>query len=83
MRSSNTSPNRTSSTVDIRFSDCRASSSTSPSRPPRSTRTFVRGRLAFDGSSVRGFQSIHESDMMLLPRRRDRADRSVSARPAP
>ena len=23
--------------------------------------------LAFDGSSVRGFQSIHESDMMLLP----------------
>ena len=23
--------------------------------------------LAFDGSSVRGFQSIHESDMQLLP----------------
>ena len=23
--------------------------------------------LAFDGSSVRGFQSINESDMMLLP----------------
>ena len=33
--------------------------------------------LAFDGSSVRGFQSIHESDMMLLARPRDRAHRSV------
>ncbi|MCK2245384.1 MULTISPECIES: type I glutamate--ammonia ligase [unclassified Crossiella] len=28
--------------------------------------TFEEG-LAFDGSSVRGFQSIHESDMLLLP----------------
>ena len=28
--------------------------------------TFAEG-LAFDGSSVRGFQSIHESDMLLLP----------------
>ncbi|SDP52215.1 glutamine synthetase [Actinopolyspora xinjiangensis] len=28
--------------------------------------TFTEG-LAFDGSSVRGFQSIHESDMLLLP----------------
>ena len=27
---------------------------------------FTNG-LAFDGSSVRGFQSIHESDMLLLP----------------
>ncbi|TDC99694.1 type I glutamate--ammonia ligase [Saccharopolyspora terrae] len=28
--------------------------------------SFTNG-LAFDGSSVRGFQSIHESDMLLLP----------------
>ena len=33
--------------------------------------------LAFDGSSVRGFQSIHESDMMLLPDPDDRAHRPV------
>ncbi|SFJ85434.1 glutamine synthetase [Amycolatopsis sacchari] len=30
------------------------------------TDAFEEG-LAFDGSSVRGFQSIHESDMLLLP----------------
>ncbi|GAB2631544.1 type I glutamate--ammonia ligase [Nocardia goodfellowii] len=28
---------------------------------------LVQNGLAFDGSSVRGFQSIHESDMLLLP----------------
>ncbi len=27
---------------------------------------FKKG-LAFDGPSIRGFQSIHESDMLLLP----------------
>ncbi|CAJ1496799.1 type I glutamate--ammonia ligase [[Mycobacterium] kokjensenii] len=29
--------------------------------------TVFEDGLAFDGSSIRGFQSIHESDMMLLP----------------
>ena len=29
--------------------------------------TVFRDGLAFDGSSIRGFQQIHESDMLLLP----------------
>jgi glutamine synthetase len=29
--------------------------------------SIVTDGLAFDGSSIRGFQAIHESDMMLLP----------------
>ena len=29
--------------------------------------SFFTDGLAFDGSSIRGFQAIHESDMMLLP----------------
>jgi glutamine synthetase-like protein len=28
---------------------------------------FVQQGVAFDGSSIRGFQSIHEADMLLLP----------------
>ena len=31
------------------------------------TPSVFQDGLAFDGSSIRGFQSIHESDMMLLP----------------
>ena len=46
---------------------CPASSSTSPSPLRLSIESVFEDGLAFDGSSVRGFQSIHESDMMLLP----------------
>ena len=31
------------------------------------TEKSLAGGMAFDGSSIKGFQSIHESDMTLLP----------------
>ncbi len=40
---------------------------------------FTDGQM-FDGSSIRGFQAIHESDMKLDPRRHDRLHRPVPRR---
>ena len=45
----------------------RAPGSTSRSPRPRWTRAMFKEGLGFDGSSIRGFQAINESDMLLLP----------------
>ena len=55
---------------------CPGRCSTSPCRPAVRRRGLHR-RLMFDGSSIRGFQAIHESDMQLLPRPGHRAARPV------
>jgi glutamine synthetase len=53
--------------VDVRFCDLPGTMQhfTVPTAAV-SEETFVDG-LAFDGSSIRGFQAIHESDMLLIP----------------
>ena len=53
--------------VDVRFCDLPGVMQhfTVPAASVR--RGLLRGRPMFDGSSIRGFQAIHESDMLLLP----------------
>lgn len=53
--------------VDIRFSDLPGVQQHFSIPASAFTKDVFEDGLAFDGSSVRGFQSIHESDMMLLP----------------
>ncbi len=65
--SSSRSRTKTSNTSTFGSAICPASSSTSRFRLRFSIESVFEDGLAFDGSSVRGFQSIHESDMMLLP----------------
>src|SRR5580693_8905700 len=53
--------------VDVRFSDLLGT--VQHFTVPTETfddKVFTEGRM-FDGSSIRGFQQIHESDMLLLP----------------
>ena len=53
--------------VDIRFSDLPGVQQHFSIPASAFDESVFEDGLAFDGSSVRGFQSIHESDMMLLP----------------
>ncbi|GGG04994.1 glutamine synthetase [Rhodococcoides trifolii] len=53
--------------VDIRFTDLPGIQQHFSIAAKAFTKDTIEDGLAFDGSSVRGFQSIHESDMILLP----------------
>ncbi|GGM54300.1 glutamine synthetase [Longimycelium tulufanense] len=53
--------------VDVRFSDLPGIMQHFTVPAQSFTEETIQQGLAFDGSSVRGFQSIHESDMLLLP----------------
>ena len=53
--------------VDVRFSDLPGVMQHFTLPAKAFDADAIEEGLAFDGSSVRGFQSIHESDMLLLP----------------
>ncbi|KAA2262815.1 type I glutamate--ammonia ligase [Solihabitans fulvus] len=53
--------------VDVRFSDLPGIMQHFTLPADAFDADAIQEGLAFDGSSVRGFQSIHESDMLLLP----------------
>ncbi len=53
--------------VAIRFSDLPGGTHQLTIPAGEVTTDFFRSGVAFDGSSVRGFQRIHESDMTLIP----------------
>ena len=53
--------------VDIRFTDLPGNEQHFTIAAAAFDEDVFEDGLAFDGSSIRGFQSIHESDMMLLP----------------
>ncbi len=51
--------------VDIRFIDLPGTWQHFTMPVHRLTEDFFEGGIPFDGSSIRGFQEIHESDMLL------------------
>src|SRR5246127_4669083 len=53
--------------VDVRFCDRPGTMQHSPVRVTAFGERVFSDGLMFDGSSIRGFQQIHESDMLLLP----------------
>ena len=54
-------------TVDVRFCDLPGVMQHFTIPAEFLTRDIIEDGLSFDGSSIRGFQKIHESDMALLP----------------
>ena len=56
---------------------CRAPGSTSRSPRASSSEGLLTEGAGFDGSSIRGFQEINESDMLLVPDPGDGAHRPV------
>jgi hypothetical protein len=54
-------------TVDVRFCDLPGVMQHFTIPAKFLTRDIIEDGLSFDGSSIRGFQKIHESDMALLP----------------
>jgi glutamine synthetase len=53
--------------VDVRFCDLPGIMQHFTTPATSFTESVFTDGLAFDGSSIRGFQAIHESDMLLLP----------------
>ncbi|MEN3358993.1 MAG: glutamine synthetase [Mycobacteriales bacterium] len=53
--------------VDVRFCDLPGVMQHFTTPATSFTESVFTDGLAFDGSSIRGFQAIHESDMLLLP----------------
>ena len=54
-------------TIDVRFCDLPGVMQHFTIPAEFLTRDIIEDGLSFDGSSIRGFQKIHESDMALLP----------------
>ena len=57
----------TSSIVDVRFCDLPGVMQHFTMPVSSFDEDIFTDGLGFDGSSIRGFQAIHESDMLLLP----------------
>ena len=53
--------------IDVRFCDLLGTMQHFTVPVEAFDESVVSDGLAFDGSSIRGFQQIHESDMLLLP----------------
>ena len=58
---------KASSSIDLKFNDLPGLWQHFSITLSEMTDDFWKGGIGFDGSSIRGFQAIHESDMLLMP----------------